>query len=136
MTGVSRRLALLGSGLALTMLLGLAGAVGAQDASPGGGLLGPGDVLGSPAPAASPAPQSSPVGVAVPGDPSCAADSEPNDAPETAGSLVAPGCITGTLPDSDQDLFLWTVTDAQASQPWDFTLTASSNTITAAKCCW
>ncbi len=49
----------------------------------------------------------------------CAADTEPNDTPETAAVVDGPGCIAGTLPDSDQDLFLWTVTDAEASQPWD-----------------
>ena len=149
MTGVRRRLLMLGGGLALTMVLAAGVAVVAQDASPAGGLLNPGTVFGGPdatpaGPATSPAaaptppaatpPAASPGGVtASPGASSCAADTEPNDTPETAPVIDSPGCVAGTLPESDQDLFLWTVTDQQASQPWDITLDGVGGTITGVK---
>ncbi|MCY7418369.1 MAG: hypothetical protein LH650_07720, partial [Chloroflexi bacterium] len=63
----------------------------------------------------------------------CTQDVEPNDTPETAPSLGSPGCISGTLPEQDQDLFLWTVSAADAQRPWDITVEGIDGTITAAK---
>ena len=37
------------------------------------------------------------------------------------------------MPDGDQDLLLWTVTEAQASQPWDITVDGIEATITGTK---
>jgi len=63
----------------------------------------------------------------------CVPDTEPNDTPEAAPALSAPGCITGTLPDDDQDLLIWTITEEQAAQPWDITLDGVEATITGTK---
>ncbi len=63
----------------------------------------------------------------------CVADSEPNDTPETGSVFAGPGCIEGTLPDSDQDIYLWTITAAQATQPWDITMAGVQGAITGAK---
>ncbi|MBW7881739.1 MAG: hypothetical protein H3C34_03730 [Caldilineaceae bacterium] len=52
----------------------------------------------------------------------CTDDIEPNNEPAMATPLTAP-CVEGTLDDSDQDLFVWTVTDAEAGQQWDLALT-------------
>jgi len=54
----------------------------------------------------------------------CLADTEPNDTPEQAGTLLAPACIEGTLPDEDQDLYLWSVSEADSLQPWTFSVDA------------
>ena len=56
----------------------------------------------------------------------CAAEVEPNDAPETALAVEAPGCVSGTL-ESEEDLadhFLWTVGPEQAGQRWTTSLTS------------
>ena len=51
---------------------------------------------------------------------------EPNDAPETALAVEAPGCVSGAL-ESEEDLadqFLWTVGPEQADQRWTTSLTS------------
>ncbi|MBX3030829.1 MAG: VWA domain-containing protein [Chloroflexi bacterium] len=67
------------------------------------------------------------------GQGACVADVEPNDTPEEATTLAAPMCIEGTLPDGDQDLFLWTVSEADAGHPWTFTIEGPPATLTSAK---
>ena len=109
MTTARRRLMLIGGALTLASVLAAASAAAAQDASPG------------PAQGASPAPSA------------CLPDTEPNDTPETAPTFAAPGCFAGTLPDSDQDLLVWTITEAQAAQPWDITVDGIEETITGTK---
>jgi len=63
----------------------------------------------------------------------CTQDVEPNDTPEAAPAIATPGCITGTLPEQDQDLFLWTVSAAAAQRPWDITLEGIDGTVTGVK---
>ncbi len=41
----------------------------------------------------------------------CTKELEPNNTPPKATTFAGMGCIIGTLEDSDQDLFAWTVTD-------------------------
>lgn len=53
---------------------------------------------------------------------SCIADREPNDQPPQATPLTGAGCITADLGDSDQDLYVWTLPDSAARQPWTLTL--------------
>ena len=53
---------------------------------------------------------------------SCVADTEPNDTEDQVEPLTAPSCIDGTLPASDQDLFLWTIDDSQRGQRWTISL--------------
>lgn len=60
----------------------------------------------------------------------CHTDLEPNDDLEQASTVAMPGCIEGSLPTEEQDLFLWTVTDADALQPWTFDLDGPSRTLT------
>ena len=50
--------------------------------------------------------------------PTCVSEGEPNDAPETAVAIVAPGCLDGTLPAGDQDIWTWDLSAADAAMPW------------------
>ena len=52
----------------------------------------------------------------------CIAESEPNDAPDGAGTAAGAVCLAGTLPQGDQDLFVWEVTAADAQAAWMITL--------------
>ena len=63
----------------------------------------------------------------------CATDGEPNGTPEEALPFVGPGCIAGTVPDGDQDLFLWTVTDADALTPWTIGIDGPARMLTSAQ---
>lgn len=53
---------------------------------------------------------------------SCTSEREPNDQPAQATALSGAGCIKADLGDSDQDLYVWTVPDSAARQPWTLTL--------------
>ena len=134
MSGVRRRWMRLAGVLALTLALGAGAGALAQ---------GPIDVFPERQPRrcdrkprGHPQPHHCGRGPAAsPVDSSCAPDTEPNDTPETAPVVDGPGCIAGTLPDGDQDLYLWTITDAQATQPWDLTIDGVEGTATAPRCC-
>jgi hypothetical protein len=53
---------------------------------------------------------------------SCAAETEPNDQPDTAITLNGAGCATGSLPDGDgQDTWVWTVGNSDAAHTWTIT---------------
>ena len=72
------------------------------------------------------------IGVASAQD-ACAAEAEPNGteielgaAPFTAGAL----CLTGTLPQGDQDLLLWEVAPEDALSSWSLTATGVPDTVT------
>lgn len=47
-------------------------------------------------------------------------ESEPNDAPESANRISGEVRIVGAMPSGDQDGFLWTVSDVDATMPWTF----------------
>jgi hypothetical protein len=49
-------------------------------------------------------------------------ESEPNDTPEAANAVAGAVRIVGAMPDGDQDGFLWTVSDVDATMPWTFGL--------------
>ncbi len=67
-------------------------------------------------------PTSAQGGSAPPGPADCTPEVEPNDVPEGAPELTGPVCQQGDLPETDpQDLAIWTVSDADASQLWTFT---------------
>jgi von Willebrand factor type A domain len=82
-------------------------------------------------------PSVSPVAAARPGSAAqattCTPDAEPNDTEEQVEALSAPACIDGTLPAGDQDLFLWTVDDAQVAQRWTISLEGVLDTVTDLK---
>ena len=58
----------------------------------------------------------------------CVPDAEPNDELETAGTFAGAGCVAGLLGTAadpaatDQDLFVWTVSERDAAARWTFTL--------------
>jgi hypothetical protein len=59
-----------------------------------------------------------------PGGSSCVVTTEPNDQPDTATNLGSgAACGSGQYPGGGQDLFRWTVTDAETSSRWSFALT-------------
>ena len=60
----------------------------------------------------------------------CTPETEPDDAPEQAAFLTGHVCIEGTLPDGDQDLFLWEVSAAEAATGWMLTLDGVGGTLT------
>ena len=64
--------------------------------------------------------------------PTCTAETEPNDHEGDAGTLAGPVCISGSLPEGDQDLFVWDVS-AQPAALWNFSLTGVYGTATALK---
>ncbi len=51
----------------------------------------------------------------------CALDSEPNDSEAQAAPMTGP-CVSGALPDGDQDLYIWEAPPEAASTRWDITL--------------
>lgn len=53
---------------------------------------------------------------------SCVTEYEPNDTPATANPMASAGCFVGELDSADQDAIAWTVTEADARYPWQFTL--------------
>ncbi len=63
----------------------------------------------------------------------CAQEAEPNDAPEVAATVRGALCISGTLPDTDQDLLIWDVTAAEAAIPWTVQIDGVLGTITSVK---
>ncbi|MDQ3655802.1 MAG: hypothetical protein M3457_12065, partial [Chloroflexota bacterium] len=71
----------------------------------------------------------SPAAIAQPATPatansSCAVATEPNDQPAEATELGSgAACGTGEYPGGGQDLYRWTVSEADASSRWSFTLT-------------
>ena len=62
----------------------------------------------------------------------CTAEAEPNDHEVQIESIAVPGCIDGTLPETDQDMFLWEV-PAGAPLRWVISLTGVAGTVTAVK---
>src|SRR6476469_2649895 len=65
--------------------------------------------------------------------PNCSEESEPHDT-EADGTVVSgPVCIQGTLPGSDQDIWIWTVSADDAATRWDVSLTGVPNTVSALK---
>jgi hypothetical protein len=61
---------------------------------------------------------------------SCTRDSEPNDQPGQATPISGDGCIAAELGDSDQDLYAWTVPEADARQLWTFTIQGAPTGVT------
>src|SRR5262245_25006034 len=61
---------------------------------------------------------------------SCLSDQEPSETPETAMALSGAVCIQGTMEEKDQDLFLWTVSEDDATRFWSLTLTGVPETTT------
>jgi len=49
-------------------------------------------------------------------------DTEPNDTPQTATRFSAPAKLMGTMPNGDQDGWMWTVSDEDAGHRWQFEL--------------
>jgi hypothetical protein len=67
------------------------------------------------------------------GTDACTTDGEPNGTPEEAFAYAAPGCIVGSIPDGDQDLYLWTVTEADALLPWTIGIDGPARMLTSAQ---
>lgn len=63
----------------------------------------------------------------------CLAESEPNDSPEEAVGTSGSICITGELPDGDQDLFLWEIPEQAAATRWTFGVEGIPGTLTSLK---
>ena len=63
----------------------------------------------------------------------CVVEQEPNDAPEQAQTLTGATCVSGTLPDGDQDIFLWELSPTDALQRWTLSLTGVPGTTTGLK---
>jgi len=60
-------------------------------------------------------------------------ESEPNDTPEQANRISGATRIVGTLPVGDQDGFLWTVSDVDATTPWTFVFQGVPGTLSLAE---
>ena len=73
--------------------------------------------------------EASPVRAGTP----CTPETEPNDAPEQAHTFSGAACFSGTLPDGDQDLFIWELDAADAAKRWTLSLTGVPQTITGLK---
>lgn len=54
---------------------------------------------------------------ALAGD-ACVEEQEPNESPETAQAFSGNFCVQGTISDSDQSIFAWTVDADAAKRPW------------------
>ncbi|MGH6891279.1 MAG: hypothetical protein ACREEP_03360, partial [Dongiaceae bacterium] len=54
----------------------------------------------------------------VSAQPDCITDLEPNDTVESAQPLAGPFCLAGTFQQGDQDLILWTVSEAMSAKLW------------------
>ena len=64
----------------------------------------------------------------------CRPESEPNNVEAEVGKVGGAFCIAGDLPESsDQDLFLWTVSDDDSRSQWAFTVTGPPAVVTDAK---
>ncbi|WP_210269818.1 vWA domain-containing protein [Hyphomicrobium methylovorum] len=48
----------------------------------------------------------------------CVEEQEPNETPETAQAVSGSFCVQGTISDSDQSIFAWTVDAEAAKRPW------------------
>jgi hypothetical protein len=67
-------------------------------------------------------------------DASCRPDVEPNNLEAEAEPVEGAFCIAGDLPDaSDQDLFLWTVSETEAKSLWAVTVDGPAGAVTSAK---
>ena len=64
--------------------------------------------------------------------PACVAETEPNDHEGDAGTVTGSVCITGALPEGDQDLFVWDTSAAPAAR-WDFSVSGVYGNATALK---
>jgi hypothetical protein len=64
---------------------------------------------------------------------SCTPEAEPNDVAETTVSFTGTACYDGMLPDEDQDLWLWEVSETDAARRWTFSLTGIPATLTSLK---
>lgn len=63
----------------------------------------------------------------------CTAEMEPNNTESDAQDVASAFCILGTLPEtSDQDLFLWTVSDDDAKFGWSLSVDGPDQTMTTA----
>jgi hypothetical protein len=72
-------------------------------------------------------------GVAQAPDAGCAAEAEPNDAPDTLPVVTGPLCVEGELPSGDQDLVLWDNPVASAATPWVIRVDGVPGTLTSLK---
>lgn len=61
----------------------------------------------------------------------CMQEQEPNDTPATANQLSDPLCVWGELADTDQDAFLWTVSEEDAMRLWRFELQSVPGQLTS-----
>ena len=61
----------------------------------------------------------------------CGSEVEPNDTPDGAPAATGALCLTGTLPDGDQDLLIWAVAGADAARRWTVGLTGVPDTTTS-----
>ncbi len=61
----------------------------------------------------------------------CTAETEPNDAPGQGSTADGPLCLSGTLPDGDQDVLEWDVSATEAGQRWTVTLQGVPGTTTS-----
>jgi len=77
-------------------------------------------------------PASAQGGSAAPGPGDCTAEVEPNDVPEGAPELTGLVCQDGELPEDDpQDLAIWTVSEADATQLWTFAVDGVVGAVTS-----
>lgn len=60
----------------------------------------------------------------------CTQEIEPNDQPPQATPLAGAGCISAEIGDNDQDLYAWSVTDADAQRSWEFALQGTPTGLT------
>jgi hypothetical protein len=63
----------------------------------------------------------------------CPAETEPNDAPETAPVSSGPVCVAGTLPEGDQDVIVWELGEVAARQTWTISLDGVDETVTSVR---
>ena len=59
-------------------------------------------------------------------------DAEPNDTPDTAAEFSAPATLMGAMPGGDQDAWLWTVSDEDATRRWTLELQGLPGLLTVA----
>ena len=64
---------------------------------------------------------------------SCAGEAEPNEQPAQATAVNGAQCLNGTLQEGDQDIFLWQVNEADASQQWNLSLQGVPTGVTGAQ---
>lgn len=73
------------------------------------------------------------AGARAANDANCTPERESNETPETAQVFTGAGCFTGTSPDGDQDLWIWTAPPESASMRWTFTLDGVRGTVSSLK---